>query len=93
MVSSRNARSDLGTVAEATVIENSRDESHFEQAGAVVTKTSAAHRFKQSRKIPAQPPSATCALAADRVPGVQSDEVSLSAVTLQDLELKRSHPR
>jgi hypothetical protein len=40
MASSRNARSDLGTVAEATVIENSRDESHSEQAGAVVTKAS-----------------------------------------------------
>lgn len=37
---SRNARSDLGIVTEATVIENSRDESHSEQAGAVVTKTS-----------------------------------------------------
>ena len=37
---SRNARSDLGIVTEATVIENSRDESHSEQAGAVVTKAS-----------------------------------------------------
>jgi hypothetical protein len=57
MASSRNARSDLGTVAEATVIENSRDESHSEQAGADVTKASPSPLLQENPR-----PAAKCTL-------------------------------